>query len=159
MFCQDCDLTQKPAEENLDLRKLVQVLSGPRYQINKNTDYVQLAASISLLTIAIGDGSAADLDLRDPQAEEEYNSNLDELAYLLKIIWGSINDRGTLSPSRIHTKRTVEKLRNRMLDVTRTRLKPKQSIFDLPGQGGDREGALKQSAFMTKHFRKPITNE
>ncbi|KFY84084.1 hypothetical protein V500_09624 [Pseudogymnoascus sp. VKM F-4518 (FW-2643)] len=159
VFCQDCDLTQKPAEENLNLRKLVQVLSGPRYQINRNTDYEQLAASISLLTIAIGDGSAADLDLSDPQVEEEYNSNLDELAYLLKIIWGSINDRGTLSPSRIHTKRTVEKLRNRMLDVTRTRLKPKQSIFDLPGQGGDREGALKQSAFMTKHFRKPITNE
>lgn len=137
----------------------MQELSGPRFQIDRNTDYVQLAALISILGIAIGDGSAAGLDLSDPQAEEEYNSNIDELAYQLKIIWGSINDRGTLSPSRIHTKRTVEKLRNRLLETTRTRLKPKQSIFDLPGQGADRERALKQSAFMTKHFRKPITNE
>lgn len=137
----------------------MQVLSGPRFQISRNTDYVQLAALISLLGIAIGDGSAADLDVSDPQVEEEYNSDLDELAYQLKIIWSNINDRGTLSPSRIHTKRTVEKLRNRLLEMTRTRLKPKQSMFDLPGQGGDREGALKQSAFMTKHFRKPIANE
>lgn len=159
MFCQDHDLTQRPAEENFDLRRLVKELSGPRFQIDRNTDYVQLAALISILGTAIGDGSAAGLDLSDPQVEEEYNSNIDELAYQLKIIWGSINDRGTLSPSRIHTKRTVEKLRNRLLETTRTRLKPKQSIFDLPGQGGDREGALKQSAFMTKHFRKPITNE
>lgn len=137
----------------------MQVLSGPKFQINRNTDYVQLAALISLLHIAIDDGSAADLDVSDPQGEEEYNSHLDELAYQLKIIWGSINDRGTLSPSRIHTKRTVEKLRNLLLETIRTRPKPKQSIFDLPGQEGDREGALKQSAFMTKHFRKPITNE
>ncbi|KAL5353330.1 hypothetical protein ACLOAV_001366 [Pseudogymnoascus australis] len=159
VFCQDCDLTQKPAVDSLELRKLVQVLSGPKFQINRNTDYVQLAALISLLHIAIDDGSAADLDVSDPQVEGEYNSYLDELAYQLKIIWGSINDRGTLSPSRIHTKRTVEKLRNLLLETIRTRPKPKQSIFDLPGQGGDREGALKQSAFMTKHFRKPITNE
>ncbi|KFZ05076.1 hypothetical protein V501_08716 [Pseudogymnoascus sp. VKM F-4519 (FW-2642)] len=158
VFCQDCDLTQKPVEEKLELRRLVQVLGGPRFQVNRQTDYVQLAALISLLDIAIGDGSAVDFDVSDPQAEEEYNSCLDELAYQLKIIWSSINDRGTLSPSRIHTKRTVEKLRNRLLETIRTRLKPKQSIFDLPGQGGDREGALKQSAFMTKHFRKPITN-
>lgn len=159
MFCQDCDLTQKPAKENLELRKLVQVLSGPRFQVNRETDYVQLAALISLLDIAIGDGSGADLDVSDPQGEEEYNSYLDELAYQLKIIWSSINDRGTLSPSRIHTKRTAEKLRNRLLEKIRTRLKPKQSIFDLPGQGGGRESAQKQSAFMTKHFRRPITNE
>ncbi|OBT68372.1 hypothetical protein VE03_02937 [Pseudogymnoascus sp. 23342-1-I1] len=159
VFCQDCDLTQKPAEESLELRMLVEVLSGPRFQVNRSTDYVQLAALISLLGIAIDDGSAAGLDMSDPQVEEEYNYNLDELAYLLKIIWSSINDRGTLSPSRIHAKRTVDKLRNGLLETIRTRPKPKQSIFDLPGQGGDREGALKQSAFMTKHFRKPITNE
>ncbi|ELR04785.1 hypothetical protein GMDG_07012 [Pseudogymnoascus destructans 20631-21] len=159
VFCRDCDLTQKPAKETVELRKLMQVLSGPRFQINRETDYVQLAALISLLDIAIDDGSGADLDVSDPQAEEEYNSCLDELAYLLKVIWSSINDRGTLSPSRIHTKRTVEKLRNRLLEMVRTRLKPRQSIFDLSGQGAEREGALKQSAFMTKHFRKPITNE
>ncbi|KFY29462.1 hypothetical protein V493_02354 [Pseudogymnoascus sp. VKM F-4281 (FW-2241)] len=159
VFCQDCDLTQKPAEEKLEMRKLVQVLSGPRFQISRNTDYVQLAALISLLEIAIGDGSAADLDVNDPQLVDEYNSNLDKLAYQLKVISSSIVDRGTLSPSRIHTKRTVERLRNLLLENTRTRLKPKHSIFDLPGQAEDREGALKQSAFMTKHFRKPITNE
>ncbi|KFY36137.1 hypothetical protein V494_05280 [Pseudogymnoascus sp. VKM F-4513 (FW-928)] len=159
VFCQDGDLTQKPAEQTIELRKLVQVLSSPRFQISRDTDYAQLSSLICLLGIAIGNEPAADIDLSDPQVEEEYNSDIDELEYQLKIIWSSINDRGTLSPSRIHTKRTIEKLRNRLLELTRTRLKPKQSIFDLPRQGGDREGAVKQSAFMTKHFRKPIANE
>jgi hypothetical protein len=152
-------VTQKPANESLELQKLVQVLNGPKFQINRNTDYVQLSALIGLLNIVIDDKFAADLISNEPQAEEEFNSGIDELSFQLKVIWSSINDRGTLSPSRIHTKRTVEKLRNRLMEMVRGRLKPKHSIFDLPGQSGDREGALKQSAFMTRHFKKPITNE
>lgn len=152
-------MTQKPVDESLELQKLVQVLNGPKFQINRNTDHVQLAALISLLDIVIDDKFAADLISSEPQVEEEFNSGIDELSFQLKIIWSSTNDRGTLSPSRIHTKRTVEKLRNRLMEMVRGRLKPKKSIFDLPGQRGDREGAVKQSAFMTKHFRKPLTKE
>ncbi|KFX99850.1 hypothetical protein V490_01627 [Pseudogymnoascus sp. VKM F-3557] len=159
VFSQDCDVIQKPTDDSLELQKLVQVLNGPKFQINRNTDYVQLSALIGLVNIVIDDKFAADLISSDPQAEDEFNSGVDELSFLLKVIWSSINDRGTLSPSRIHTKRTVEKLRNRLMEMVRGRLKPKHSIFDLPGQGGDREGALKQSAFMTRHFKKPITNE
>ena len=159
VFCKDYDLTKKPAEENFELWRLVQELGTARFKINKETDYVQLAATMALLDIAIDNGHSAGLDLSDPQAEKEFNSDVDELAYQLKVIWSSINDVGALFISRIDAKEVMEGVRNRLMYTVRTRVKPKASIFDLPEKKGDDEGMRKQSAFMETHFKKPMTND
>ena len=159
VFCRDYDLTKEPVGANFELWRLVDELDSTRFKITKETDYVELATTMALLDIAIDNGHSAGLDLSDPQAEKDFNSDVDELAYQLKVIWSSINDVGALFISRIDAKEVMDGVRNRLMYTVRTRLKPKASIFDLPKKKiVDGEGTRKQSAFMETHFKKPLTN-
>lgn len=146
-------------QQNFDVWKLNKELDGQRFKVNKGTDYVELAATMSLLDIAIGNGQSDDLDLGDPQAEKEFNDDVDALAYQIKILWSSISEVGASFISRIDAKEVMEGLRNRLIFTVRTRSKPRPSIFDpLVKKEEDGESVRKQSAFMATHFKKAKTN-
>jgi predicted nucleic acid-binding Zn-ribbon protein len=145
--------TRSP-QNHMDLWEITKRLNGPQFKIRKDTDYRELAALISILDIAIDNGQSAENDLTDPEVECEFNTDVDDLANRIKIIWSNINDAGASFMSRIDAKEVMEGLRNRLIYGVRTKLKPKQSIFD--SVPDDSEGVRKQSAMMSKYFKRDV---
>lgn len=158
IFCKDFSLTELPVQQHFDLWKLNKEFGSPRFKVNKETDYLELAATMSLLDIALDNGHSDDFNLNDPQVEKEFNDDVDALAYQIKILWSSISEVGASFISRIDAKEVMEGVRNRLIYTVRTRPKPRPSLFDLPGKK-DEESVRKQSTFMEMHFKKAKTDD
>jgi hypothetical protein len=141
----------------IDLWEIIKRLDEPQFQINRDTDYQQLAALISILDMAIDNGQSPDMSMSDTEQEQHFNAEVDTLAARIRNMWSSINDAGASFMSRVDAKEVMECLRHRLLYAIRTRPVPKRSIFDpVPD---DREEKLKQSKFMNKYFIKPDPNK
>lgn len=123
--------------------------------INKDTDYAEVAAVMSILNIAIDNGLSTKHDVTSIEGEVMFNRELDVLAARIKQIWGSINDAGAAFMSRSYAKEMMEGLRMRLELTIRTRPKPKLSIFET--EEPDEDGVvLKQTTLSRKLFqRKP----
>jgi hypothetical protein len=142
--------------ESLDLSEVTEQLKKPRFVINKDTDYPELAAVMSILNIAIDNGLSIKHNVTGSEGEVEFNREVDILAARIKQIWGSINDAGPAFMSRSYAKEMMEGLRMRLELTIRTKPKPKISIFESEEPEGDRV-VLKQTTLSKKLFqRKPV---
>lgn len=142
----------------LDLGEVTERLESPRFKINKDTDYLELAAVMSILNVAIDNGLSVRHDITNPEGDVNFNREVDILAARIKQIWGSINDAGAAFMSRSYAKEMMEGLRMRLELTIRTKPKPKLSIFDTEEPDEDRV-VLKQTTLSRKLFQKKSIDE
>jgi hypothetical protein len=141
--------------ESLDLSEVTEQLKKARFMINRQTDYSDLGAVMSILNIAIDNGLSIKHDVTDAGGEVDFNREVDALTARIKQIWGSINDAGAAFMSRSYAKEVMEGLRMRLELTIRTKPKPKLSIFETEEPDEDRV-LLKQTTLSRKLFqRKP----
>ncbi|KAM3075851.1 hypothetical protein ACMFMG_006626 [Clarireedia jacksonii] len=112
----------------IDLPEITQRLHDAPFKITPETDYHELGSLILLLDIAVDNGRSADLDLKDPESETQFNNKVDALAMAITSI--SISYSGAAYISRIEAKEVVELVGNRISNTVRSRLKPKHNIYD-----------------------------
>lgn len=138
---------------------MIDRLDGHRFKIDKDTDYVELAASMSILDIAVDNGRSVGIDLTNAEAEREFNTSIDALAARIKAIWSNINDTGASFISRIDAKEAMEGVRYRMIYTVRTRPKSKQSVFDNVRDDDDDAASMdRQAGFMKGYFKRIRTS-
>lgn len=132
------------------VRSAIGRLGKDDFNITSQTDFAELKAMITILDIAIDDGSPPESN--SPEDVQRFNEDIDELASKLREIWRKINDSG-MKITRTEAKSVVEWVQQRLSNTVRTRKKAKQSIFDIPGQE-DLASLPKQQEYMAKFFKK-----
>ncbi|GFP54517.1 hypothetical protein TASIC1_0004014100 [Trichoderma asperellum] len=132
------------------VRSVINRLGEEDFNITSQTDFAELKAMITILDIAVDDGSPPESN--SPEDIQKFNEDIDELATKLREIWRKINDSG-MKITRTEAKSVVEWVQQRLSNTVRTRKKAKQSIFDIPGQE-DLASLPKQQEYMAKFFKK-----
>lgn len=153
-FCEDSELSTQASANILDLWEIGRRLDGPRFKIDRNTDYLELAALMCTFDIAVDNGHSDAVNLVKPGCDHEFNRDVDVLGARIKAIWSSINDTGASFVSRIEAKEVMEGVRHRLVYAVRTRPKPKQGVFDDWKESEDQKEAQRQSKFMEGRFKR-----
>ncbi|KAM0260629.1 hypothetical protein ACHAQJ_002692 [Trichoderma viride] len=146
----DPNLGRQHPETVFTVKSAIDRLNEDDFNITSQTDFAELKAMISILDIAVDDGSPPESS--SPEDENKFNQDIDELATKLREIWRKINDSG-MKITRTEAKSVVEWVQQRLSNTVRTRKKAKQSIFDFPGQE-DHASLPKQQEYMAKFFQK-----
>ena len=127
-FFQDPHYLNKPDEQLVDLKTITHHLQTPQFTINHATDFSDLAASISILSIG--------LDCGDPppspctkEEEKAFNKDVDVLALKVNAMFKDIVDTGAAQMKRTEAKEVLEGFQRRLEYVVRTKPKPKKLIF------------------------------
>lgn len=141
-------------DDTVTIRGIIELLDHEDFFVGPQTDFTELQANILLLNIVVDDGSFVPSD--DPEAEKQFNSDIDALAVRLREIWRKINDAG-MKLARTEAKSVIEWVQQRLAHSVRTRRKAKKSIFDLPGQRDD-PFLPKQQDYMKNFLRKVPKN-
>jgi hypothetical protein len=103
-------------------------LHEEQFDVDDDSDYVEITALVSILDIAIDNG-APRTSFKSPAEEKAFNHQVDSLARVVKGILSSIVDTGASFISRTEAKETLEGVYNRLLFGVRTKEKPKAQIF------------------------------
>lgn len=146
----DPSLGRQSPETVFTVRSIIDRLGEDDFNITSQTDFAELKAMIIILDIAVDDGSPPESN--NPEDNQKFNQDVDELATKLREIWRKINDSG-MKITRTEAKSVVEWVQQRLSNTVRTRKKAKQSIFDIPGQE-DLASLPKQQEYMAKFFKK-----
>lgn len=142
--------TSKPSYSTIDLEDIRNRLNDPEFKVTDKTDFRELAARVTLLDIAVDDGQHEDLDLADPEQEDEFNTNVDMLVSRIKaVLRATSTTAGAAFISRIEAKEVVDLVSNRIMTI-RTRRKPRSSIFD--SKAVKKEEDLSKEKRMMKKF-------
>jgi hypothetical protein len=153
-FFDDVKYSVQAPEVTLDLRDITRKLNEPQFKLDRESDYHELSATISILDIAIDNGQSLEKDITIPKYERAFNEEVDELAARIYVLWSSINDAGAAFFSRIDAKQVMDGLRQRLLYAVRTELQPKLHIFDSTPDDSDNSHMIrKQGEFMKKIFK------
>lgn len=146
----DPSLGRQHSEDVFTVRHAIERLEKDDFNITPQTDFAELKAMVTILDIAVDDGTPPELSSLED--EEQFNQDIDELATKLREIWRKINDAG-MKITRTEAKSVVEWVQQRLSNTVRTRRKLKKSIFDLPGHE-DLASLPKQQEYMAKFFQK-----
>ncbi|KAI9838892.1 MAG: hypothetical protein M1819_004100 [Sarea resinae] len=148
-FNDDLNYLTKPLDSLLRLPDIITYLLRPSFCISKDTNYSELAALISILDIGIDDGACPSTTSRTIEEEDDFNSDVDELARSVKRIFTSIVDTGASHMPRTVAKEVLERVHYRLVYAVRTKEKAKKSIFD-SGTLSSREGSDAFARFFSK---------
>ena len=119
----------------MTIRGVIDRLGADDFDITRETDFDELRASILLLNISVDDGSFVATE--DPDAEKQFNADIDDLATKLREVWRKINDSG-MKLARTEAKSVIEWVQQRVAHSVRTRKKIKKSVFDTVASQEDR---------------------
>ena len=112
----------------MNLKHIADHLQGPQYAINSASDYAELAASIDILSIAIGCGNPPSSDC--PKEDEiAFNSDVDTLAAKIRSMFTQIVDTSASHMKKTEAKEILEGFHSRLVFAVRTRPPPKKSTF------------------------------
>ncbi|RFU32528.1 hypothetical protein B7463_g3840, partial [Scytalidium lignicola] len=129
-YFNDIKYIAKPSHSIINLDHIQNRLNDAEFKINEKTDFRELAARITLLDIAVDDGRHEDLDLTDPDKENDFNESVDMLVSRIKaVLRATSTTAGAAFISRIEAKEVVDLVSNRIMTI-RARRKAKISIFD-----------------------------
>src|SRR4051794_39622417 len=84
------------------------------FDVNDDSNYVEITALISILDIAIDNG-ASRTSFKSPTEEKAFNRQVDSLARVIKGILSRIIDTGASFISRTETKEALDGVYNRLL--------------------------------------------
>ena len=125
-------------EDLIDFRSIATHLENPQYTINSATDYSALAASIEILSIAVGCGNPL-----SPEAAKEdkaaFDADVDILATKIRAMFTQIIDTSASHMKRTEAKEILEAFHSRLLFAVRTKPPPKKKVFgdEVARQVGD----------------------
>ena len=125
---QDPQYLSTPVEYRVSLEDITSRLQGPQFAINSTTDFGDLAASISILTIAIDSGDPPPSP-RTKEAEKAYNKDVDALSSKVNSMFNDIVDVGASHMKRTEAKEVLEGFQRRLEFAVRTKPKPKKLIY------------------------------
>lgn len=142
-------LIDEVSDEVLDLTRITRHLRNAGIELalhkEKRTgdfDYASLAATTSLLNIAIDVGRTA-LRFPDKATEARFNADVDALAERIRRIFRAIEDSGASHLRRTETKQSLEAMHYRIIYSVRSKPPPKKSFF---GRGNiDNWSGMKKS--------------
>lgn len=127
-FFQDSRYFSKKLEDLVDLSLVARRLESPQFNIRKETDFGELAASIGILSIGIDCGDPPP----SPATKEEdaaFNKDVDSLSSKISSMFSEIIDTGASHMKRTEAKEVLEGIQRRLEYSIRTKPKPKKLIF------------------------------
>ena len=133
-FFEDASFNTKPPKSLLNLRSIARHLQGPQFVIRRDTDFSNLAALITILSIGIDNGDQPPAG-SDKQEEIAFNKDVDALSRSIYDIFTSIVDTGASHMKRTEAKEVLEGFHSRLLYVIRTERKPKSMSFESKRDG------------------------
>lgn len=137
-FFRDPHYFSAEPEDLIDFRSIAIHLEKPQYTINSATDYSALAASIDILSIAVGCGNPL-----SPNAAKEdkaaFDRDVDILATKIRAMFTQIIDTSASHMKRTEAKEILESFHSRLLFAVRTKPPPKKKVFgdEVAKQVGD----------------------
>ncbi|KAL8941170.1 MAG: hypothetical protein Q9216_002399 [Gyalolechia sp. 2 TL-2023] len=130
-----------------DFKAVIHRLNEPQFDISRETNYSNLAASIAILAIGLGSG-----DPPTPNAgknfERAFDDNVDVLAHRIKSIFTQIIDTGVSHVKRTEAKEVLESFHSCLVYAVRTKQKPRGMIW------GCDTGTQKQKSMMDDFARR-----
>jgi hypothetical protein len=155
-FADDTSVFAKQLTD-IDIYNLALVrLRSPELSVTSETDFVELAATITMLDIALTGLLLLNFQNSVSGDQAAFDAKVDVLATELRALWVKINDtHGASMLPRMEAKQAVDGVRNRLLFAVRTRPPPKESLFD-DTKAEEGENAVvveRQKNFMMNHFR------
>jgi hypothetical protein len=155
-FADDTSVFAKQLTD-IDIHNLALVrLRSPELSVTSETDFVELAATITMLDIALTGLLLLNFQNSVSGDQAAFDAKVDVLATELRALWVKINDtHGASMLPRMEAKQAVDGVRNRLLFAVRTRPPPKESLFD-DTKAEEGENAVvveRQKNFMMNHFR------
>lgn len=136
-FFEDQTYLSRDADSLLDIRALTQAIRHKKVVIDIDTDYVELAALISILDIGLDNGLSCSSPLTK-QEEDDFNLNVDELAREIRAIFVQIKDTGASHMTRTEAKEVLNRVYYRVVFGVRTKRKPRKNLFQ--SKLADRQG-------------------
>ena len=149
-FFNDASYLSKESEKLVQLDSVSHRLTKSCYCISKNTNFTELAASVSVLSIGVDDGDRPLLGLNE-KAETSFDEAIDMLSRELKAMNDRIVDTGASHMGRTQAKQVLEGVHSRLLYAIRIKPPPPiKSILTDMSQGSDT--VKRQADFMRKRF-------
>ncbi len=142
-FFQDIQYLNKQPKALLDLRQIARHLQKPQFVIRVNTDYAELSASISILSIGVDAGDPPSSSHTSQKAS--FNAEVDLLSDRIKAMFTQIIDTGASHMRRTEAKEILESFHSRLLYAVRTKRKPKTMLLgdlDFDARPDSRQGAI-----------------
>lgn len=132
----------------MNLKSISHRLTTPKFatERNKEIDYTELAASISMLNVGVGSGDPPLAGINE-KAENAFNDQVDELSRRIKFISTNIIDNGASQLKKTEAKEVLESFNFRLMYAVRTRPKPKNDLFGNPNL--DRNRKMEEYTHMT----------
>ena len=148
-FFNDTIYLSKQTEKLVNLGSISHRLTQPGYAIGEHTDFAELAASISMLSIGVDNGDPPLAGL-NRKAESAFDKAIDMLAREIKSLNDQIVDTGASHMRRTQAKQVLEAFHSRLLFAVRLKPPPKISLFG--DSSRDPHAIAKQASFMRKHI-------
>jgi len=146
----DASLARQDPDGCFTIPALIQRLRAGEFSISPRTDYDDLGARIRFLDVLIDD--AGRHLLHSPDADKQFNAEIDDLVLQLRAILHKIPNTGASQVSRLATKTVLETLQGRLTYSVRTRRPPKVSIFDRIAIRDDEDASLPKQQEMMRNF-------
>jgi len=143
-FLHDTQYLETQPTNLLDLRQIARYLQKPQFTIRNDTDYADLAAAISILSIGIDAGDPPPLGSNASQ-EAAFNADVDLLSDRIKAMFTQIIDTGASHMQRTEAKAILEAFHSRLCNAVRTKLKPKTMLLgnsSIDFEPDSRQGAM-----------------
>ncbi|KAL1882067.1 hypothetical protein VTK73DRAFT_2476 [Phialemonium thermophilum] len=139
-------------DEVISVRDMLEQLEcDERFIVRRDTDFYELAALASILTVAIADGGSPP---EESEAARRFDEDVDRLGRYVKGIWSAIDTGGAAYMSRLEARTSWQNLQHQLPFVVRTRPPPKSRILDLPDREAEDPFQSRQRKFMEKFLKK-----
>ena len=140
----------KATEKLVCLDSVSHRLTKPGYCISKNTDFIELAASVSMLGIGVDNGDRP-LPGLNGKAETSFDEAIDMLSREIKGMNDRIVDTGVSHMGRTQAKQVLEGFHSQLLYALR--IKPPPAVKSiLTDMSQDSDAVRRQMDFMKKRF-------
>jgi hypothetical protein len=145
-------------EASFSIRAVIDRLDADEFMIFKGIDYQDLTALVKFLDIFIDDAGRRQQE--SSGAEQQFNSDIDELAGRLKVVFLRI-DASPSASAKLECKTLLEAIQYRLLLSVRTRRQPKQSLYDRdqPKEDGTRQRQQQYMQLFLRKAKRPVTPE
>lgn len=147
-FFDDASYLSKEAGKLINLTSISHELTQPGYAIGKETDYAELAASLSMLGIGVDNGDPPPAGF-NMNAEKGFDEAIDMVAREIKSLNDRIVDTGASHMRRTQAKQVLQGFHSRLIYAIRLKPQPKINVF---GSSSQDDEASKQASFMRKHL-------
>jgi len=140
-------------EDTFSMQSVLQLINeSPDFLIDRNnTDFNELRAMYDMLSVAVADGVKPPPGA-GPAAIKQYDSEVDQTARRLKIMWSGIHEGGAAFESRLEAKAQLKDFERKLLHVVRTKPPRKDNIFGIDDEALVKKIKEEQQQVASKNF-------